>query len=241
MRRSRSPAVRRATNGRPIQIGPLLERPAHLLYPSPLRYPGGKGQVSNFFKLLFLENDLLGSEYVEPFAGGASVALSLLFEKYASHVHINDVDRSVSAFWTVVLEQPEALCRRIRDTRPSVAEWDRQRAVQKMDEVDSLEPRLLDLLSQPHESLGDHRRWHHRWARADREVEDRCPVASSDSISRIEKIARFASRITFTSLDTAVYLERVLPSIGLPFLYLDPALLPQRRGPLHELLWTRRP
>jgi len=57
-------------------------------YPSPLRYPGGKGKVANYIKMVLLKNKLVGSEYVEPYAGGASVALSLLFEDYVSHVHI---------------------------------------------------------------------------------------------------------------------------------------------------------
>jgi len=35
---------------------------------------------------LFLENGFVGSEYVEVYAGGASGALSLLFEEYAWRV-----------------------------------------------------------------------------------------------------------------------------------------------------------
>lgn len=50
-------------------------------FPSPLRYPGGKGKLSSFLKLFMLENDLVGSDYIEPYAGGASVALSLLYEE----------------------------------------------------------------------------------------------------------------------------------------------------------------
>jgi hypothetical protein len=49
-------------------------------YPSPLRYPGGKTKLANFLKLVMLDNDLVGAEYVEPYSGGAGVALSLLFE-----------------------------------------------------------------------------------------------------------------------------------------------------------------
>src|SRR6185503_19954306 len=90
-------------------------------FPSPLRYPGGKGKISNFFKLLFLRNDLIGRPYIELYAGGASVALSLLYEEYASHVHINDLKRSVHAFWAAVLNDTDALCRRVLDTRVTTA------------------------------------------------------------------------------------------------------------------------
>ena len=55
-------------------------------------------------------NQLVGAEYIEPYAGGASVALCLLFEEYASHVHINDLNRSVYAFWRCVLDDTEARC-----------------------------------------------------------------------------------------------------------------------------------
>lgn len=99
-------------------------------FPSPLRYPGGKGKISNFVKLMFLENDLVGTEYVEVYAGGASVALSLLYEDYASHAHINDLNRSVHAFWNVVLNDPDKLCRRISKTKVTTTQWHRQKKVQ---------------------------------------------------------------------------------------------------------------
>lgn len=65
---------------------------------SPLRYPGGKLKVVNYIKRLMEENDLCGGTYIEPYAGGASVALSLLLSKYAKRIKINDIDRSIYAF-----------------------------------------------------------------------------------------------------------------------------------------------
>jgi site-specific DNA-adenine methylase len=97
-------------------------------YPSPLRYPGGKGKIANYIKLVILDNDLVGCDYVEPYAGGASIALSLLFEEYADRIHINDINRGVFAFWDAVLHWPDEVCRRIKSVRLSVAEWERQRA-----------------------------------------------------------------------------------------------------------------
>lgn len=47
---------------------------------SPLRYPGGKLKVVDYIKRLLEVNDLVGGTYIEPYAGGASVSLSLLFE-----------------------------------------------------------------------------------------------------------------------------------------------------------------
>lgn len=49
------------------------------MFYSPLRYPGGKNRLSEFIAEVCLENGMNG-HFVEPFSGGASVALSLLIE-----------------------------------------------------------------------------------------------------------------------------------------------------------------
>lgn len=99
-------------------------------FPTPLRYPGGKGRLTQFVADLMESNGLTGGHYVEPYAGGAGVAIALLQLEYASHVHINDLNRSVHAFWSAVLDDTDALCSRISKTRVSIAEWKRQRQVQ---------------------------------------------------------------------------------------------------------------
>jgi DNA adenine methylase len=43
-------------------------------FTSPLRYLGGKGMLTNFAKLLISTNELNGGDYVEVYAGGASIA-----------------------------------------------------------------------------------------------------------------------------------------------------------------------
>lgn len=96
---------------------------------SPLRYPGGKAKLAPFIREIMEHNDLVGGEYVEPYAGGAGVALALLHERVASKVHINDADPCVFAFWKSVLAEPEAFCRRISKVRVCIEEWRRQRAV----------------------------------------------------------------------------------------------------------------
>lgn len=108
---------------------------------SPLRYPGGKGKIIKFVHDLFRINGLCDGVYVEPFAGGASVALSLLFNEYAKRIIINDKDRSIYAFWHSVLNDTENLCRRILDYPITVSNWDVQREIQRHKNEKS----LLDL------------------------------------------------------------------------------------------------
>jgi DNA adenine methylase len=96
-------------------------------YVSPLRYPGGKGKVANYFKILISENGLDGIDYVEPYAGGASVALSLLTDGYVQGIHINDLNAGVYNFWHYLLTNPDGLCTQVMKTPLSIEEWRRQK------------------------------------------------------------------------------------------------------------------
>jgi DNA adenine methylase len=100
-----------------------------LLHFTPLRYPGGKAKLAEYVKDLMKENRLLDGEYVEPYAGGAAIALELLFQEYVSRIHINDVSRPVHAFWKAVLDHTDALCELVRNTPLTVKTWDKQRRI----------------------------------------------------------------------------------------------------------------
>lgn len=94
---------------------------------SPLRYPGGKGKFTPFIKQLFRHNNLCDGTYIEPYAGGAAVALSLLLEGYAWKIIINDIDPLIYAFWWSVLYDTETLCQKISDTPVTMCEWEKQK------------------------------------------------------------------------------------------------------------------
>ena len=104
-------------------------RPRRLLHFTPLRYPGGKGKLAAFIKRLISTNRLQDGEYIEPFAGGAVVALELLCHEYVSHIHINDISRPVYAFWHSVLNRTNELCRLVHDTPRTVESWDVQKQI----------------------------------------------------------------------------------------------------------------
>lgn len=192
---------------------------------SPLRYPGGKSKLAKFVQLLFRTNGLLDGEYAEPYAGGASVALTLALNEYASVVHINDLDRSIWAFWHAVLWDTDALCARISETRVSMAEWRRQRAVQSA--TAAADP--LDLafstffLNRTNRSgiiasggvIGGLAQTG-EWA-----IDAR--YNKSGLIQRIERIACYRDRIRLTRLDASTFVARMrekLPARSLT--YLDP-------------------
>lgn len=99
------------------------------MFYSPLRYPGGKNKLSAFIAKICIDNNING-HYVEPYSGGASVALFLLMEGFVEKITINDRDRSIYAFWHSVLNKTEQLCEKIENAELTIVEWKKQRAVQ---------------------------------------------------------------------------------------------------------------
>lgn len=98
-------------------------------YFSPLRYPGGKGRLSTFIQQAFEQNGLVDGCYVEPYAGGAAVGVSLLQLEYASCIYLNDINKPIYYFWEAVLNDTDELCKMISDKSVTVDEWKRQRNV----------------------------------------------------------------------------------------------------------------
>jgi DNA adenine methylase len=193
------------------------------MFDSPLRYPGGKGRLSQYVIDLIELNDLTGGHYVEPYAGGAGIAIPLLYLEYVQHVHLNDLSKPVYAFWRSVRDEPEAMCRLIRDKRVSIAEWKRQKAIQS-----ASDPSLLELgfstffLNRTNRSgilnggvIGGKKQTG-TWKLNAR-------YNKIDLSRRIEKIASYASRISLYNLDAEDFLKVSLKKIPRSALvYLDP-------------------
>lgn len=93
------------------------------IFRSPLRYPGGKGCIFKFMTEFLKENDLVGTSYAEPYAGGCGLALRLMMDEYVGDIYINDLDPSIYAFWHVVINMPDALCEWIEKVPITIEQW----------------------------------------------------------------------------------------------------------------------
>lgn len=96
---------------------------------SPLRYPGGKNKIYPFVKLIIDKSGLTNITYVEPFAGGAGVALSLLFSGAVNHIVINDYDKCIYSVWRAILNDTNEFIKLIKDTDVTIEEWHRQKNI----------------------------------------------------------------------------------------------------------------
>lgn len=106
---------------RPAQA--LKRRTASIV--SPLRYPGGKRRLAGYIAAAIRLNGLRPKLFVEPFAGGASVALQLLNDGLVEQIALGEKDSLLAGFWKTVFTDHEWLIKKLRDTEPTLDNWDR--------------------------------------------------------------------------------------------------------------------
>ena len=108
------------------------------MYHTPLRYPGGKAKFAPKIKSIIENNDLHG-HYIEPYAGGAGVALDLLFNGVCTDIHINDLDLAIYHFWKSITEETEDFIRLVSKTDVTIEEWHKQKEILKQDDISPIE------------------------------------------------------------------------------------------------------
>lgn len=197
---------------------------------SPLRYPGGKTQLSPLVLDVLRYNNLQGGVYAEPFAGGAGIAWRLLLNGDVTEVWINDIDPALFALWITVVNNPDELCERIHRTRISMREWTRQRAV-LFDANSTIEDRAFAtlFLNRTNRSgilkggvIGGKNQ--------DGEYTLDCRFNKPELIRKIQRIHLYREVITVTQLDAEKCLtkwSKALPERGL--INIDPPYYAQGR------------
>lgn len=106
---------------------------------SPLRYPGGKAKLYDLVNALISQYGKSVDTYVEPFAGGAGVALGLLLNHQIDKIIINDINIGVFSFWSAVCKDTDNLLRLIRETEVNICNFDIQRNIYNNETQSSLE------------------------------------------------------------------------------------------------------
>ncbi len=90
---------------------------------SPLRYPGSKKRIIKDIKEIIKANKIHPELYVEPFAGGASIALNLLNDCIVEKIGLIELDSLVADFWDVVFFDTDWLVRQIETIEVTLKNW----------------------------------------------------------------------------------------------------------------------
>lgn len=190
---------------------------------SPLRYPGGKNCIFPFVSNIFYENQLIGVSYAEPYAGGAGLALRLLFEGYVDHIHINDFDKSIYSFWISIINKPDEFCKWIEEVEVSITNWNKYKDIQRNSEsIDLFElAKSTFFLNRTNISgiikggvIGGHDQ------KGKYKINAR--FNKQDLINRIQKISGIKDRISISNLDGLSFINKLNRKKENIFIYLDP-------------------
>lgn len=190
---------------------------------SPLRYPGGKSKLAPYFTELIKINHLVGGHYYEPYAGGAGLALDLLFNEIVSEIHLNDLNKSIFAFWNAIINFPKEFCELVMVSPVTVDEWHRQKEIQNSAAERSFELGFSTFfLNRTNVSgvikggmIGGNKQT------GNYKIDAR--FNRIDLVNRIRRISMFKSRINLYNQDAYIFLTETLPKLPLDGLvYLDP-------------------
>ncbi|MCY8573578.1 DNA adenine methylase [Bacillus haynesii] len=188
---------------------------------SPLRYPGGKSRTYDFIRLLVKANNC--TTYIEPFAGGAGVALNLLLNGDVKKIIINDYDRAIYAFWHSVLYNTNKLIDLIQDTPVTMEVWHKQKEIQKQKETAN----LIDLgfstlfLNRTNRS-GIIKAGVIGGKNQNGKYKMDCRFSKSDIIDKINKISSCKEFIEVYNMDALEFIDKIIPNTRKSFTFFDP-------------------
>lgn len=180
---------------------------------TPLRYPGGKSQLTPLVIDILRKNNLIYGEYVEPFAGGAGIAMTLLLNSYVSRVYLNDIDPTIHAFWHSVLHDTDDLCQRVQCTPVTMDEWRHQRAVFQDSTCEDITARgFATLFLNRTNRSGILRGGVIGGLGQTGNYKMDCRFNRVDLVRKIKRIALYKDQIELSCLDAATFVKTVVPT-----------------------------
>lgn len=188
---------------------------------SPLRYPGGKAVLAKCIGEIIEKSKICNCEYIEPYAGGAGAALSLLIQEKVDSIVINDIDKSVYSFWWSILNRNRAFISKLENADISIEEWKIQKEIYQNSKTGKFERgfaffylnranRSGIMTGGPIGGIEQNGKW---------KIDARFNKESL--IKRIEDIYLYKNRISITNIDGIELLEKYKSKKNC-FFYLDP-------------------
>ena len=191
---------------------------------SPLRYPGGKGKLYPFVASVIKKAGKERRIYIEPFAGGAGIALSLLFNNDVDEIVINDYDKAIYSMWKAITTQTHRFLELLENTEVTVEEWRRQKEIyEKQNRRYSLELGFAAFFLNRVNRSGILSAGPIGGYEQDGNYKIDVRFNKADLAKRIKKIAKHKKKIHVYNHDVRIFLTSYLPKyLDHAFVYFDP-------------------
>lgn len=180
---------------------------------------------------LLQENSLERCTYAEPFAGGAGLALSLLYDGQVKRIVLNDLDPAIWSFWDATLNRTDELLNKIDSTPITLEEWQAQREIYQACNLDDSV------------TLGFSAFFLNRTNRSGvikggviggREQNGKylidCRFPKPSLKDKIRRVARYKDAIELSRLDGEVFLRETDSSYSNLFYFIDPPYFQKGAG-----------
>jgi len=187
---------------------------------SPLRYPGGKDRTYKYVQHLVQQNNI--KTYIEPFAGGAAVAIRLLLNGDVQKIIINDIDPGIYSLWNTIITNPIELIQMIEETPITVEEWANQKELYAQGtEIGELRLAFATLFLNRTCFSGIIKAGMLGGKSQERRTLD-CRFNKEGIIKRINKIYSYRNQIKVYNLDAKIFIKNVIQKTRYSLTFFDP-------------------
>lgn len=190
---------------------------------SPLRYPGGKTAIYDIVSNIIDSNALSKVVYAEPYAGGGGLALQVLYSGKADKIYLNDIDRSIWAFWDSVIYHSNEFIEKIVNTLVTIDEWHKQKEIQNnKNSVSSLDLGFSTFFLNRTNRSGIIKAGVIGGKEQKGDYKLNCRFNKGDLIDKIRKIESFKEKISIYNMDANDFITNIICDTENVFLCIDP-------------------
>lgn len=189
---------------------------------SPLRYPGGKTKL---YPLLSCIVNKMASPttYIEPFAGGAGLALALLFNHNVENIILNDADKAIYSVWKGILTESKQFIKLINDVPITIEEWKKQKDIYlNNNKKYSLELGFATFFLNRTNRSGILKAGPIGGYKQQGNYKIDCRFNKKDLIEKISQISKMKNHIKIYNYDVKTFINKVIKKEHNCFIYFDP-------------------
>lgn len=201
---------------------------------SPLRYPGGKTKI--YAKVKEIMDSAIDREnriYIEPYAGGAGLALKLLFKNDVEQIILNDLDYHIYCFWNICINETVDFCDMINNISVNLNEWKKQKDIYlNANQYTELEVGFATFFLNRCNVSGIINGGPIGGVEQTGKYKINARYNKENLIKKVQKIAQYKDRIKIYNMDAADFLNIIVPLYRRQnvFLNIDPPYV--KKGPM---------